>query len=264
MLEPSFAMVLGLILGLAMLAKASAILLFLLLTGFCLVRGLQESAQGPGRSNLRPMGRFLAQCWTPAALVAGWYYLRNWWWLGRPFVGGWDGNRGFTWWQDPGYVSFSTLVSFGTALVHPIYAQTAGFWNGLYSTLWLDGSLSGIALMDYRPPWNYGFLMACALLALIPCSIMVWGAVKAFRRPPVALSLACLAAYVAAIFHLHVTQLPVYSTLKATYLLGLIPCLCILAGAGLQALPERPWLKAFVHGAFACFIVTAFLGYFAV
>jgi hypothetical protein len=258
LLDLRFGLLLGTVLGLGLLAKTTVILALPALAGACLLAG------GPLRPRIRASAAFLGVLTGVLSTVAGWYYLRNWVYLGRPFVGGWDHARGIDWWQDPGRIPISHLWALGTAFTHPIYAQTAGFWNGLWTTLWLDGSLSGNSIAAQRPPWNYGFILSCTLLALVPSALMVWGTLRRRREPAVLLSLTCLAIFMIAIAHLYLGANPAYCALKATYMLGLAPCFAILGASGLDALPRSSALRALTHGGLACWLASAYLGYLVV
>jgi len=259
LLAPRFALALGAVLGLTLLAKVSVLLVIPVLLGFCVTRAEPSDGATPGARL-----RFLAIACGTLCLAAGWYYARNWVLLGRPFVGGWDPVRGFAHWQDPGYVTLDSLTTFGRALVRPIYAGTAGFWNGLYSTLWLDGTLGSKVQRQLCPPWNYGFLLASALTALAPCAALATGAAALWRRPAGALCLASLAVFVLGIFKLYVTEVPTYGTLKGTYLMGLLPCFAILGAAGMDRLAGRLWTRALGNGLLAAWAVSVYAGYFIV
>ncbi len=255
LLDPGFGAALGALLGLTLLAKVSVLLVIPFILAFCV---FGEDA-GTGRRL-----RFLAATGGALALVAGWYFLRNWVHMGRPFIGGWDPARGFAYWQDPGYITFHSLTTFGTALVRPIYAGAAGFWDGLYSTLWLDGTVGSIVQRTMCPPWNYPFVVASALTALAPCAALAAGAAALWRKPAGALCLACLAALVLGIFRLYVTEVPSYATLKGSYLMGLLPCFAILGAAGMDRLAGKLWTRAVGNGLLAAWVVSVYAGYFIV
>ena len=68
--------------------------------------------------------------------------------------------------------------------------------------------------------------------------------------------------YVAALVWLSL-EVPTYSTLKASYTLGLLPCYGVLAAAGLGALPHRAWLRVPVTALLTAWAVFAYLAYFA-
>ena len=258
-----WALRLGLFLGLALLTKVTAVLLVLPVLGALVWAASRSSC---------PLRRLLATTSCSlgcAALVAGWWYLRNWIALGRPFVGGWDPGRSIVWWQDPGFRTIEHLTTFGTALVQPLYAATAGVWDAIYSTLWTDGYLSMRAEYDTRPPWNYAFLGASALWGLIPSVAILAGAAAWIRRDlrpftgPILLAAFTCCVLCAALVVLYAT-LPIYSTGKATYLAsGTIP-LALLGAAGFGALPRARSVQAFTWGLVVTWGAAAYLGYFVV
>jgi hypothetical protein len=173
--------------------------------------------------------------------VCGWYYANNWLALGRPFIGGWDPAVGNLWVQPPGYRMPADLYAFGAALTQPVLAGVHGFWNGLHSTLWLDGLLGGntydsAAAMRHLLPWNPALLVAGAVLALIPGALILRGGARALACPAPAPRLAALALaiHLAALLEMYM-RVPAYSSLKASYMLGLLPCFGMLAGAGIEA-----------------------------
>ncbi|HID29625.1 MAG TPA: hypothetical protein EYP19_06415 [Desulfobacterales bacterium] len=200
-----------------------------------------------------------------ASLVAGWYYWRNWTQMGQFFIGGWDPSRGIVWWQDPGFRTLRQFFSFGESLFYPIYSAIAGVWDSLYSTLWMDGFLSGQDPHYEGPPWNYGFLLSSAWLSLLPSTAILLGIGVALFKPTrtqgALFSVSCIFVYVAAILYLFLT-VPIYTTAKATYTLGLIPCYAVLSAGGFEILTARPLLRAIVYGIVACWAVDVYLAYF--
>jgi hypothetical protein len=244
----------GILLGLALLSKVTAVLLAPASIGVVALR-----AYGPDRSKRRALlGAALVT--GSAALVAAWYYARNWVLLGAPFVGSWQpGVSGAPWWQEPGYRSASQYLRFGEALAHPIYAAIVGLWDGLYASLWLDGGLSGMITHATAPPWNEGPLLAGAWLGAVPSLALALGALRALcpaRGAPaqqVALRVAAgsVALYVAAILYLHLT-VPFYCIAKASYLAATTPLLAVLAATGLESVGRARWARALAAGALAC------------
>lgn len=252
---------LGLVLGLAFLTKVTAILV---LVGLA----LDLLVHRPGDPGLRGASartrsaRWLAASAAVACAVCGWYYLRNWARLGQPFVGGWDPARGDAWWQDPGFIPINALTSFGRAWAAPIYAQVAGYWDGLYATFAMDASLSGTVVLAGRPPWNLRPMLACAVLVLIPLALMVLGALRGFRSWAVRCCLLLIALHLLAVFHLYVGSVQAYSTLKASYLMGLLPCFGVLVAAGLQALPDRFLMRPLASLLLGMWVLAAYTSYF--
>ncbi|MBS0209569.1 MAG: hypothetical protein JSS27_11515 [Planctomycetes bacterium] len=249
---------LGLLWGLAMLAKVTPVLL---------LPSIVILLKSESRSGAR---RWLASMTTvcgAAVLATGWYYARNCFYFGKPFVAGWASDRGLDWWQDPGFRTIEQCVRFGGCLTYPIYSGACSFWDGLYSTFWLDGWLSSKVIFERRPPWNYTWLLAGAWLAVLPTGAMLIGAVSGFTKdasPParsIRFAVLCIVVYLAAMMWLFL-NLPIYSTVKATYLLGLTPCFALLFVAGLERLTVKPGPRSVVVAGVACWATAAYLAYF--
>ena len=251
----------GVVLGLALLTKVTAVLLIPPL--FLLILYKMSGSSQP----LRDTTGKLFVVFGTALLISGWYYLRNWLELGRPFVGGWDVSRGIVWWQDPGYRTITDFISFGQSLVYPAYSATNGFWDSLYSTFWADGFTAG-SLYEERPPWNYDFMISGALLSLLPAAALMTGIVRtALRRHDDAphkarvFSLGCIALYLAALLYMYFS-LPIYSTAKASYTLGILPCYVVMCVYGLDLLAGNRLFKAGINGLLACWAIAAYCSYF--
>jgi hypothetical protein len=199
--------------------------------------------------------------------VSGWYYARNWIYLGRPFVGGWDPARGIDWWQDPGYRTLSNLVGFGTALGRPMYAAVAGLWDGLYSTLWLDGFASSAMIRSVAPPWNYDFMVALAplalplSLALIAGTVLIPATLESSTRRGLAVSAASSLCFLAGIAYIYVL-VPSYASVKATYALSMVPALGLLATNGLKPLVDSRWGRAVLTGYLSSWVSCVFAAFF--
>jgi hypothetical protein len=260
MIRQGHQVAIGLLLGLAVLTKVSAVLLFPPIS-MAIILAARRAVNSGSRIAFSLL-RFFAT----VVVVSGWYYLRNWYLLGKPFIGGWDAARGIDWWQDPGYRTLGQFTSFGEALCHPVYAVYAGFWDSLYSTMWLDGSLSGKVSIDNLPPWNHEFMLAGAWLALLPTVAILVGVVAAFlpsRRTgqsAVIFSVSCVATYVVAMLYLFL-HVPIYSTAKASYTLALLPCYGVLAAAGFEIMVRNRILKAAAFAWMTCWATAAWCAY---
>jgi len=253
--EPRFQWWLGGMLGLALLAKVTPVLALgpiAVALAWALCRSGADLAASI-RAAVRIAALMLAVC--------GWYYGRNWLLLGSPFVGGWSQDRGINWWQDPGYRQIGDYLSFGRALFYPFYASLSGFWNGLYSTFWLDGYAGSMIFYGARPPWNYTFMLSLAWLSL-PLSGIMLLSVRVARNPIVWFSWSCVGIYLLAMLTLHLL-VPHYSQVKASYALGLAPCFCILFVAGFEQFSARWrrylmfWLAMWGLASYAAFFVIA-------
>jgi hypothetical protein len=254
----SRAALLGAVFGLALLAKITLLLLLPAVAWILWVRGRER---GTG-DLLAAAASFLLA----SGLVSGWYFVRNWMLLGKPYMDGWDAARGIAWWQDPGYRTPSDLLRFGDALTRPVWSVLSGFWDGLYSTTWLDGTLSSQIASVAAPPWNYDFMVALAPMALpLTLAILVGIALIPATRPrSTRLALAMLAAvwlcFLGAIAYVFLT-LPIYSTVKGTYALSLVPALGIFAARGVAGLMDRSWGRVALAGyltSWACCVFAAF------
>lgn len=254
---------LGVFYGLALLSKVTPVLLIPPLV-FILAYSLSIRGFRPERV-LAWVLFFISV----AFLVSGWYYLRNWIEIGRPFAGGWDVSRGVEWWQDPGYRTSGQLLTFGRSLLFPIHSSYTGFWDAFYSSFWADGYLSALNDFIWRPAWNYDFLISAALLSVIPSAAIITGAAGSLLRPGKSLrngelfALSSVAVYLAALLYLFI-KAPIYSTVKATYTLGLIPCYAVLCAAGFKTLTNSPLARAFIFGSVAAWAVSAYLAYFII
>ncbi len=234
---------LGALWGLAILSKATAILLGPFLVVAIVSRAMTEKV------GWRLAARRLAEMAAVAGLVAGWYHVRNWAVLGRPFIGGWDRGRGFDWWQDPGFRCGSQITAFGPSLSAPVYS---GYWSlcdALHSSLWTDGFLSDAIAPPQAVPWNVDWLVVIAPAGLVPAACVIAGLLRGPLQPavperPLLLFVsALLVAFMVAVVDLWI-RLPIYSTVKGSYLLGLSPVFGVLAAEGCEPLLRGRWTRA--------------------
>jgi tetratricopeptide (TPR) repeat protein len=150
----------GAALGAAMLTKLSSLLaipVFPVVFGMRLLSRKDRSLY----NWLRSMGIIVLSY----LVVCGWWYGRVWAQFGRPIVGNWETDV-FAWWQDPGFRTSTFYFNLGQMLISPLFSAFHGFADGVYSTLWGDGLISGKADLSFRPPWNYDLMNAEYLLAL--------------------------------------------------------------------------------------------------
>jgi 4-amino-4-deoxy-L-arabinose transferase-like glycosyltransferase len=250
---------LGMVLGLAMLSKVTPVLLCLPIAAFLV------SVMRQGRMRKQHIALGLLFVFGTASLVCGWYYLRNWVEFGRPFIGGWSLPSAVVWWQEPGYRTASDFLRFGKSLQYPIYSGISSFWDSIYSTFWLDGFLSSIITFEGRPPWNYGLLISGAFLGALPCAGILLGALRTVFAGRCAnnaklFALTCMGIYFAALVWLYLT-LPIYTTAKATYTIGITPCYAIMCVSGLDLIMRNRVMAAFVCAAIVCWGVAAYSAY---
>ncbi|MFC1815004.1 hypothetical protein ACFL0M_03465 [Thermodesulfobacteriota bacterium] len=258
-------LLMGFWLGLSILTKITAILLIPLLL-FFVAYSVSAGCGLPDRSKILGIQR-IGLVLGVAFLVAGWYYINNWIEMGKFFDIGWDISRGIVWWQDPGHRTIRQFFTFGGSLFYPIYAGIMGLWDSLYSTMWLDGSLSGIIDYSIRPPWNYGLLLSSTWLSLLPSAAIFIGVLKTLKRPLPAIqqgtlfAAGCLIIYFTTILYFFLI-IPFYSVGKATFTLGLIPCYAVLGAGGFDILTRKPFIRSTVYGIMACWAFGAYGAYF--
>ncbi len=252
-------------LGLALLTKYTAWVAFVVILGCVALRVF-----GGGRRRPRDRARELVAFLSPALLIAGWYYIRNWMIFGRFLVPNWDlpGPKR-TWWSPPGFHSLDYYLSFGESLSEPFYSSFSSFWDGLYSTLWGDGLLSGApGIPDILVPWDLewmavGYWAALPILALILLGAAIWARdVFVKRSDPRAMGWALPLVYAAAMLFaifFATLALPFFGQSRAAYGLSVTPVLAVAFARGWAAAEE--WaeskrVRAVLRGGLgACFAV---------
>ena len=253
-------MLLGMVWGLALLSKMTAFLLAPVL--IFVIAFHAKSVKKP----LKYFLRSIMIVFVVPVMIAGWYYLRNYIKLGNAFIGLFDPLQMMQWWQDPSYRTLSHLFSFGQALTRPVYAGVTSFWDMFYSTLWLDGINSGLADVIL---WNTNFMIAGALLALLPCFFIITGIVSALLnkdikyRNVVIFSVGLLSLFLSALIDMYIVC-PVYSRTKASYTLGLLPCWAILIAAGAEPFLRKRIIRSVALALLACWAFAAYAAYFVV
>jgi hypothetical protein len=250
----------GVLMGLAVLAKATGWILLAPLLGATALAAYRRTR------SLRVLAADVGAALAAVLAVSGWYYVRNLLAFGGAYAWGMYHGVGIEWWQHPGYRVWGDFLRFGEAIGHPIFATFAGFWNGIYSTIWTDGSLSTFTA-GAGLPWHEGPMLALAVLALPLTLALLAGMVVGFassRSGPaddaVALSAAAVLAFVLAMLMIH-AQSARYSSAKGSYALALTSCLAILAARGMRPILASPLGRSLVAGYLAMwtgFVVSAF------
>jgi len=238
--------------GLAMLAKATSLLLIPPLFGALMIKFFQERAQI--FVWLRAFGIIIAAI----LITCGWHYLRIWHHFGTPIVGNWDPALGFPWWQDPGFHLARDYFRFGEALVAPLFSGFNGFTDGIYSTLWGDSLGGGLSGLLSRTPWNYQLMIGGYWLALFPTLLVAIGATVAiyrFARQPTPewfLLLGLSAAVTVALIFMTL-RVPSYAQVKAFYGLSAIVPFCAFAVIGWQMLTACSRISQLLFGSVLVF-----------
>ena len=226
--------VIGLILGLGILTKLTVVPIAGTVIG---VVGI--SVAWNKKSWLA--GAYAVACSAGTTLVVcGWFFVRNYLVFGRPFIGNFDPESGFRWWQDPGVTAFGSAMTFGTVFFHPFHAAiTGGVWDGLYSTFWGDGGWSG-SFIASRPPWNYELMRVSYWLSLVPSGLILIGAIRLgwlwLWRPRCIDGLFLLLPFAAALAFLYqYVQFPYYGTVKALYAFPAVISIVVFFATGYAA-----------------------------
>lgn len=239
---PRAAVAVGAALGLALLAKFTSAVLVPLSLFFVAAKVWAVERRGAAA-----VARSLGAIALPVVALAGWYYARNAWVLGDPFMTNWDDvpGSGRNWWQQPGFHTIAYFTSFGASLSHPFLSGFESFWDSVYSTFWGDGFVAGrVNPAQRHPVWNYDY-MALSYWVGVPGSVLLgWGTARAIRgalgdsdpRRRVALTfLATLTWAVGLGFVVLVLEAPFYSQAKAAYGLVALGPLAAFFALGCEA-----------------------------
>src|SRR5205814_2893398 len=115
--------VLGLLIGAALLTKATAVLVVPFIV---LALAHQLTCE---RASVTRCAGTLGSMLCIAILICGWHYIRVSRY-GSPFIGGSDPVIGVFWLLDEGYPMISYFIRFGESLFHPLFSVTASFFYG--------------------------------------------------------------------------------------------------------------------------------------
>ncbi len=261
------------VLGLALLTKFTSLLIAPLVAAIvaCKVWLIERRTSGA----LRVLTGILSG----AALISGWFYLRNWLAFGNAVVWNLNVPGAPTWWMQPGFHTAAYYTGFGEALRNPFFAGFHSFWDGAYSTLWGDGLVGGMIRVGTRHPmWNYDFMTLCYWLAFPATLLIGVGFARMVRAcfksddlaRRLAFTLMSSLLFLLAFSLFYITlSLPFYAQAKAFYVLAAILPLSLAAAEGLSIIPKRlreprhEPLRAIYFGwlgSLAGAIATAYLG----
>lgn len=263
--------ILGAVAGAAILTKMTALPLIPLICLYVVIPGFKHNSSHGNVSPHQNCSRYKAVFifLLTICVVSGWYFTRNLIYQGKPFIGGWDPSRGIVWWQEPGYRILSDYIAFGECLYQPIYSAFNGFADSLYSTFWSDGYLSGVVLFSRQPPWNYDYLVCGVIFSVVPAFAMLagffiafWRSNKSDSRPCTFLFLAT-GIYLVALVHLY-SVLPIYSTVKASYTMGLTPCYAVMTALGADVFMKNRYIQPLFISLIVVWGTVTYMGFFVV
>jgi 4-amino-4-deoxy-L-arabinose transferase-like glycosyltransferase len=161
---------LGLLIGAALLTKATAVLVvpFIVLT-----LAYQLACE---RASVARWAGTLGSMLLIATLICSWHYIRVSQY-GSPLVGGSDPVTAFSGGRTTAITRSLTSLALVKVWSAHYLVSTASFFDGLYSTLWGDGLCSGVSDLSVRPPWNYHLMCAGYLLSLLPTLLLLVGVI---------------------------------------------------------------------------------------
>jgi hypothetical protein len=268
------ALLLGVLLGLALLTKFTALLVAAVI-GFFLACKLVAVERASATRTLQ----LLAAVALPPLAIAGWFYLRNALVFGDPLIANWGNLPGETqkWWQQPGFHTASYYLGFGEAFRYPYLSGFHSYWDSLYTTLWGDGGIGGRVNPSQRHAFfRYEFVSAGYLVA-IPATLFVLAGALRFvaralgdpdpRRRAVASLVATLAYAVLFSLTYMSLRLPYFAQAKASYGLVVMPLLTLFFADGFgrldAALARRDLngLRGVAYGWLAVFAAASVLAH---
>jgi hypothetical protein len=265
---------LAIVLGLALLTKFTSLIIAPILVAFAGARLWLVDGQ-PFLRAARPA----AAVALGVAVIAGWFYIRNWLLFGNPVVWNLNMPGAATWWMQPGFHTVDYFTSFGEAMRYPFFAGFTSFWDGVYSTLWGDGLVGGMIRITTRhSAWNYEFMSLTYWMAFPATVLMFVGffrTARDARREPNPRRRLALTMIVTLLFCMAYSlffinfRLPFYAQAKAFYVLAALVPLSLVGASGLAWIPERlvdprlvpiravyfGWL-----GTLGCVIIASFIG----
>ncbi len=197
--------------------------------------------------------------------LAGWFYVRNLVRYGDPFVGNWDLASGLHYLQEPAYRTASFYLQPAAAFfTNPEWAPWTSFSGGLYASFWADVFRvlgDGSAQRRY---WIEVSLLAAALptaaigLGLLDTCRRAWR--HLFATPDIALAAAAIWSVLGLAFF--TLEVPFASTVKAFYLLWLVPLAAVFLVRGRGWIAEAsPALGVLHDGVLVLFSVLSFFLY---
>jgi len=237
---------LGILLGLALLTKITALVVILVAGGFLALKLIFLDRLGVKKAAYR-----IGLVYSVIAVIAGWYFLRNFIYLGHFYVINWNLPMKL-WWQDPGFHSIRYYLGFGEALRHPFLSGFHSFGDAIYSTFWGDAYIGGTGSFEIQHIiWNFEYMSIVYLLALPANLFFVLGLLRSvwmvMRRKDlesnITLAISILLLYAIGLMILYGTlKVPVYGQAKAFYCLSAIGPISIIFAYGLGAVND--WLAS--------------------
>jgi len=230
------------------------------------------------RSGIRMAACRIGLVYSAIAIVAGWYFVRNFIYLGHFYVINWNLPMK-PWWQDPGFHSIGYYLGFGEALRHPFFSGFHSFGDAIYSTFWGDAYMGGVSSFEIQDIfWNFEYMSIVYLLALPASLLFALGLLRSIgmviRRKDLEsntpLTISILLPYAIGLMILYSTlKVPIYGQAKASYCLSAIGPISVIFGLGLGMVNDwlaspRFWAgRAVFYGWLGTFVSMIYLSFVA-
>ncbi|MBM3212572.1 glycosyltransferase family 39 protein [Candidatus Poribacteria bacterium] len=228
------AIILGTVVGLALLSKYTGAFIFITGVIIFAIRILVNTHSR--RREITILVIFFAIVFA----ISGWLYIRNLAKFHDPFIGNWDKASGFRYEQHHGYRTLGFYLKFGSVFFHlPERSRWASFWDGKYGSMWMDTHGSFLNLGDEKTNL-YGSIII--YLALLPSMGIVFGfyqslksCIKSARCNPL-LALIIVSSLTIISLISFTMEIPFFSTIKAFFYLSLLPPIAVFGGMGIYSM----------------------------
>jgi tetratricopeptide (TPR) repeat protein len=264
----AWAVGLGVSLGLALLTKFTA-------SGMLLASTIAVALVGWHRGAVFAAIKLLAVALSIAFVISGWFYIRNFVEFGNPF----QMSRDFFFvqrienYQAPvdrtlsDYVSVDVSIFRMPSMFRPGAAPVRSVWTGVFANTWFDAFGGWFLPGANSDPRVRDCGRVILLLALVPTALVLLGLVSALWRlqrhgwDDTLVTLLVVFGVIVAMYVQYTRSVPLYSTLKASYLLPVTVVFSFWLVLGFAALSRWPrWQTAVAAdmGILAALIVPVF------
>lgn len=231
------AIILGAVVGLALLSKYTAFFIFLTAAIIFTIRVLVNPSMR--RREVMILAIFL----TLVFALSGCLYIRNLVIFNDPFIGNWDKVSGYHYEQHHGYRTPGFYLRFGSVFLHaPERSRWASFWDGEYGSMWMDTHGSFLNLGDEKANLYGSIIIYLALLPGVSVLLGFYQSLKSVLKsarcnPNLALVMvSALTVFSVISFTM---EIPFFSTIKAFFFLSLLPTMAVFAGKGLYTMSRN-------------------------
>jgi len=249
---------LGVLNGLALLTKVTALFVFLT-TGIILLMRIFEL-----RSARKRRAAYLMAFTFFTALVSGWFFLRNFGEHGMLYVRNWAQTSEWQFFQKPGYRTLGFYGRFGSVLLGEPDRDLLeiSLLDGEYGTMWGEAHRHFVRTKEQKH-----LSRIIMLLAVVPTVALLIGFCQSVRdaldppypNPWLALVLLTGLTLTAAVYY--TLQQPFYSSIKAFFFLSLLAPFAVFAARGLRTMARnlgrlQPLLYAHLGLLYALIVAT--------